>query len=680
MTRAAPQAGFFIAPLLILLLLVGVAPFFTALFGSFQHDYYGERSWAGLENYRYLFADRGFLYSISVTALWAVLNSLLSVVLGFTAACILSKKGRFSLLFYGLLLVPWGIPIYIAAPLFRALIHGSGGRSLLSRLTGLQINLLLNPAGSFLSALWVSLWLTVPLTAFVILGSIRKMPQDTLEAAKMDGASFSEIVLSLFLPAVSDSLVVMGVLNFIKGIKEFTLLYLFTAGGPPLVSGITERSILGATTTTGIYLYDLFHGQDDFGLVSAYSVILSAGILIVMTAWFVLKTKGQEEGERPEKGSGSRLLLWVKRNTLGAPQRTLVLLAALGHLLLGGWSGFLWTGAYLLTALKFPRLLKPIFILEIVFVLISIALKGFFAGFNPALVLAALPVFSGLRIQRFPAGGFKRGLFSAGSGMVSTAFLASSVLVFYLLIWMSFSKISACYVDRFIPRFFTDKNYIKIITEEGILRYFFNTLVVASVTALLIPLFTFPAAVWLSGKRSSFVYGFFSFIQILGLMGGMHSLVPLYSIFRLLGLLDTYIPLVAVYLNQSLVFGLFTIKAYLDSLPESLSEAARLEGMSSWDYMLRILVPLAKPVIFTSMMVAFLAAWNGFMAPLLFINDDSRYTISVKLHSFVGSVASGNPRWNLFASASILNCMVIGILFYFFRKPISTTRLSEYQE
>jgi multiple sugar transport system permease protein len=102
--------------------------------------------------------------------------------------------------------------------------------------------------------------------------------------------------------------------------------------------------------------------------------------------------------------------------------------------------------------------------------------------------------------------------------------------------------------------------------------------------------------------------------------------------------------------------------------------------MRPFSYMVRILAPLSRPVITTSVMVAFLAAWNGFMAPLLILSDDTKYTISVKLFSFVGSIASGTPKWNLFAAASIINGLIIMLLFLRFRRPVQATDLEEVEE
>ena len=71
--------------------------------------------------------------------------------------------------------------------------------------------------------------------------------------------------------------------------------------------------------------------------------------------------------------------------------------------------------------------------------------------------------------------------------------------------------------------------------------------------------------------------------------------------------------------------------------------------MSGPGYAFRILLPLSLPPLFTAVMTAFIGAWNGFLAPLLFLNDEKHYTISLKLYSWVGTLGSGNPVWNLFS-------------------------------
>ena len=91
-------------------------------------------------------------------------------------------------------------------------------------------------------------------------------------------------------------------------------------------------------------------------------------------------------------------------------------------------------------------------------------------------------------------------------------------------------------------------------------------------------------------------------------------------------------------------------------------------------------MPLSIPVVSVAAIQGFLGAWNGFLVPLLFINDDTRYTISVKLTSLVGTIASGSPRWNLFAAASVMNVLLLGLLFVRFRGALGRTALAEYDD
>jgi ABC-type glycerol-3-phosphate transport system permease component len=111
--------------------------------------------------------------------------------------------------------------------------------------------------------------------------------------------------------------------------------------------------------------------------------------------------------------------------------------------------------------------------------------------------------------------------------------------------------------------------------------------------------------------------------------------------------------------------------------PPSFKDAARLEGLGRFGYLARIQLPLTLPAIIAAAMVAFLSAWNGFMAPLVFLDDDAKYTIAVKLHAYVGSIASGSPKWNRFAAASIVNIAIVGALFWRFKKPLRSTALSD---
>ncbi len=567
-------------PLALVVFVAGVLPFAVAGIDSLLHDRWGSVGWAGLSNYRALFEDRAFVLSLGITVGWALVSATASVCLGFVLACALQDARRGSRLLYAALLVPWGVPSFISVPIWRMLLHGSGGSSLFSALTGLQLNLLTDPVAGFVAALAVDIWLGVPLSAFAIYASFGGLNRQMTEAAQLDGAGSWAIARWIRLPRIGGTFVLMWTLDFIKSFKEFSVPFMMTAGGPPFPGGITERHIVGATTTLEIFLYDAFRQESEYGVASAYAV--AVGFLVIVLVWLRARA-----GRRP-----------LRERTVS------------------------------------PR----------------------------------------------PGGARSEALWAAALQAARAAAVLSAALVIYATLWLSFSGLSAVYIDRLVPRFLSARPYLEVVRDEGIFRYFLNTFLVSAVTALLVPLFTLPAALALSRGSAARSTRLFGFLQGLGMTGGIHSLIPLFIVFRLLGLLGGYVPLVTLYVYHAIPFALFSLKAFLDTMPPSYAEAARLEGMTTASYLRRIIAPLAAPALASSMMAAFVSAWNGFLIPLVFLTDDRSYTIGVKLHSWVGSVASGNPKWNLFAAASALNMAIIALLFSRFRSPLARAQAGEMAE
>ncbi|MDC7228074.1 MAG: ABC transporter permease subunit [Spirochaetales bacterium] len=654
---------YFIIPALLVIAVAGISPFFEALSTSFFHDIYGIRSFAGLDNFRYLGDDAGFSYSLNITAVWAVSSTLLSLLFSFIIAVALSGRKKMTGLLYAALLIPWGIPVYIAVPLWRALIHGNGGSSILTSLFGIQVNLMLDPAAGFISCLIVNLWMTVPLTAFVLLGALKKIPSSTVEAAILDGADKGVIAAQIYLPQIKGTLTVMGVLNFIKAFKEFTLMFLMTAGGPPLLSGITNRYVIGATTTIDTFLYDVFSNTDDYGISSAYSVMMAAIVILLMLIWRV---------------AGNR------KYSLEKKRRLLIFITAALQIIFS-WTAGLIPAAVYLAGLKSRRIFKLSIAINAGLIIFNIVTQGFLAGLSPGILPALFTLYYCREKKEYiSTGGLNAGFIERLNSSFSTFTVAvlvlSSAAIVYLLFWMSFSGVSACFIDAPLPPYAGLQSYRAIFTEENILIYFRNTILVAGLTGILVPLVCFPAAAWLNSKGRVATAAALTFIQILSITGGMHSLIPLYSSFERIGMVNSYTPLIIISIYHSIPFSMFTITAWLEQMPASFRDIALVEGLSPLGWLGRIVLPLSRPVLTTAVMTAVLGAWNSFMAPLLFLNDDSLYTISVKLYSFVGSIASGAPEWNIFAAASVVNCAIIAAVFSRFIKPAGHTRLSDFTE
>jgi multiple sugar transport system permease protein len=110
--------------------------------------------------------------------------------------------------------------------------------------------------------------------------------------------------------------------------------------------------------------------------------------------------------------------------------------------------------------------------------------------------------------------------------------------------------------------------------------------------------------------------------------------IPRFLLFRSLGLVDTYAPLILPTVLGGAPFFVFLFRQYFLSLPTELDEAARLDGCGPWRAYLRIFLPLARPMLATVALFTFLATWNDFWAPLLYVLSPEKRTLTLALASF----------------------------------------------
>jgi multiple sugar transport system permease protein len=139
------------------------------------------------------------------------------------------------------------------------------------------------------------------------------------------------------------------------------------------------------------------------------------------------------------------------------------------------------------------------------------------------------------------------------------------------------------------------------------------------------------------------------------------TLIPVFSIFRTLHWIDTILPLVVPqWLGTA--FFIFMLRQFFMTIPLELSDAARIDGCSEWDIYRRVILPLAKPALATVGLFTFIGAWNDFMGPLIYLNDERRATLSLGLQQFVGQHGA---EWSLLMAASTLMTLPIIVIFFF---------------
>ncbi len=131
-------------------------------------------------------------------------------------------------------------------------------------------------------------------------------------------------------------------------------------------------------------------------------------------------------------------------------------------------------------------------------------------------------------------------------------------------------------------------------------------------------------------------------------------LIPQFLIFRTLGWLDSYLPLIVPFFLGAGPFFIFLMRQFFLTIPLDLDESARLDGASSWRILWSIILPLSLPGLATVAIFSFLTHWDSFLGPLIYLNTMEKYTLPLGLRFFqLVADAGGAPREHLLMAASL---------------------------
>jgi multiple sugar transport system permease protein len=150
------------------------------------------------------------------------------------------------------------------------------------------------------------------------------------------------------------------------------------------------------------------------------------------------------------------------------------------------------------------------------------------------------------------------------------------------------------------------------------------------------------------------------------------TLIPQYLLFKNLGWIDTYLPLIVPIWLGGGAFNIFLMRQFIMSIPFDLDEAAKIDGASSLRVFAQIIMPLCKPAIATMAALGFIGFWNWFLAPLVFLNSPEKYLVAVGLRYFNVGAAQGQqaakPQDHLLLAASLMVALPCLILFFVAQK------------
>lgn len=205
------------------------------------------------------------------------------------------------------------------------------------------------------------------------------------------------------------------------------------------------------------------------------------------------------------------------------------------------------------------------------------------------------------------------------------------------------------------------ENYTKALNNIPFFDYLKNTLYYAVFSSIGSCLSSALVAYGFSKIRWVGREWVFNILLATMLLPGAVTMIPTYLIFRDLGWTGTLLPLIVPSFFGS-AYYIFLMRQFIQTMPDELAEAARIDGCSEFGIFARIIFPLIRPALAVVFLQQFLLAFKDFMGPLIYLNDPSQYTLSLGLQQFQG--ANGQEWGPLMACATIFT-LPLFVLFFF---------------
>lgn len=206
-------------------------------------------------------------------------------------------------------------------------------------------------------------------------------------------------------------------------------------------------------------------------------------------------------------------------------------------------------------------------------------------------------------------------------------------------------------------------NYMKVWTKIPFAVFIKNT-VILTVVVTILQLFTSSFAAYafakleFSGKKQLFL----AYISTIAMPWQVY-MVPQFLMMRKMGLNDTLLAMVV--LQAFSAFGVFLMRQFYMGIPDSLCEAARIDGMNEFKIYANIMLPLSKPALATLTIFTFVATWNDYLGPTIYLKSEMKKTIQIGLQRFIGQYSS---EYGLIMAGSVISLIPVLVVFLLLQK------------
>ena len=257
-------------------------------------------------------------------------------------------------------------------------------------------------------------------------------------------------------------------------------------------------------------------------------------------------------------------------------------------------------------------------------------------------------------------------------GTVLQHILLAVLAIIWLIpiVWLvatAFSGYKGINIAHFFPETWSIDNFRQLLFEpDSVVQYgawFKNTLIIAIFTCIISTIFVVMVSYAMSCMRFNGRKGLMSFSLILNMFPGPLLMIAVYFVMKMLGLTNSHMGMIIVYSAGS-GLGFLIVKGFMDTIPTSLREAAKIEGASEASIFIKVVVPLCKPIIVYQIISSFLIPWGDFVLAKLMLNSgiSADYTIAIGLYNMLEKSLI-NKYFAVFCAGGLLVSIPISILF-----------------
>lgn len=222
---------------------------------------------------------------------------------------------------------------------------------------------------------------------------------------------------------------------------------------------------------------------------------------------------------------------------------------------------------------------------------------------------------------------------------------------------------ASVFPPRFIPDEFTFVQYERLFERMSIARNFINSLVLSILVTLISLTLNSMAGFAFAKFRFRGKDKLFNLLLSSMIIPAQVTMLPLFLMLKWMGFINTYMAIIIPGLAN--IFGIFLIRQYCISIPDSIIEAARIDGANDFLIYRKIILPLLTPVLATLAIFTFLGTWNDFLWPLIVMTDDTMYTLPVALANLMLEHTK-NPE--LMMAGSVITILPVIIIFLALQK------------